>query len=528
MSDRDKPTLPPISAPANGWFGELFSRHNDYISQVLLILLVTLPLIVISVFAIRSVHTEALVDDQQNRLNQQWVLQSLNRELQSNIDHRLQQYMAEFRNLTVSDNDLRWWMFKHPPLELVVVFTSTMERHFPPVDNQGTTVNELRLLEQLRPEFTAIMNREQPLAPKRTIVKGIEGPKLLSCQQKDEWFVCLLIRTSGLEDWVRQSLSRVALPPAHRVSVHIPGLSRPIVHPEVEAQTPSQNQVQPTKPTIRLPFEFWDMELYDQESESTNNRPLVFTGLLLPLFCLLFACGYGLYRLEKSRRQQVLAQQQFTAELAHEIRTPLANIHLYIDLIKRASSERQADYYSVIVSEVRRLSLLVDNAILLERPAQSLQSLEGPAKDPDQLILETLDIMRPLLDEQNCQVDIDLGIACKLCFDRDALQRVLINLLDNARKYAAGGQVRLVTSTEDQRIRIDYFDQGPGLPAGLWEQVQGHKTERINPGGQGFGLGLLVCLRLCRRSGGQLEWLADDDGCHFRILLPVNDQQEND
>ena len=81
------------------------------------------------------------------------------------------------------------------------------------------------------------------------------------------------------------------------------------------------------------------------------------------------------------RAEQTEDQTLFSAALAHEARTPLANIRLYIELIKWKAISVQSHYCSVVDEEIARLSLLVDNAILLANPNSSVfVPLDGQKK----------------------------------------------------------------------------------------------------------------------------------------------------
>ena len=110
-----------------------------------------------------------------------------------------------------------------------------------------------------------------------------------------------------------------------------------------------------------------------------------------------------MYWLYKIRIQQTEKQKLFTAELAHEIRTPLANIRLYIDLIKRKKSDEQAHYCEVVTSEIDRLSLLIDNSILLAK-LDAIDKLESP-KYLDRLCPDTL-VEKQLQNENNQSISV--------------------------------------------------------------------------------------------------------------------------
>jgi signal transduction histidine kinase len=268
-------------------------------------------------------------------------------------------------------------------------------------------------------------------------------------------------------------------------------------------------------------FSSWRIALFDEQSVVESNTSSLYLAILLPLCLLVAGCGAALFWMVRFRARQAKEQQQFSAELAHEVRTPLANIRLYIELIIRTSTTEQDKFCSVVVSEIERLSLLVDNAILMARPQNSFAVPSSERVDPDQLVRQTLDMMWPVLNVSGCEIESDLNVNQTVDMDRDALQRVLINLLDNAQKYAGGSQVSVQSRIDDQQVTIEVADQGPGLKQDIWDQIAHGKPKRARQGGRGFGLGLQVCIRLCKRLNGTFELLPSQRGTHYRISMPT-------
>ena len=111
--------------------------------------------------------------------------------------------------------------------------------------------------------------------------------------------------------------------------------------------------------------------------------------------------------------------------------------------------------------------------------------------------------------------------------DRDRLQQVLTNLLDNAVKFSpAGEEVRVSAFQQDSRVRIDVVDRGPGVPADqqrvIFEKFgRGHLAG--SPGTPGTGLGLWISRGLVEAHGGELTATSEPGhGATFTFTLPTD------
>ena len=109
--------------------------------------------------------------------------------------------------------------------------------------------------------------------------------------------------------------------------------------------------------------------------------------------------------------------------------------------------------------------------------------------------------------------------------DRDRLQQVLTNLLDNAVKYSpAGEEVRVNAFQQDSRVRIEVSDRGPGVPADQQRMIFekfGRGQSAGSPGKPGTGLGLFIARSIAEAHGGSVEVSsATQGGATFTLTLP--------
>lgn len=233
------------------------------------------------------------------------------------------------------------------------------------------------------------------------------------------------------------------------------------------------------------------------------------------------AGGHALIYLEDMERVQSQAQQlklaalgRLTANMAHEIRNPLAAIsHAAELLVEEDPNPLHQRLARIIHDNTLRLNRLVTEVLELGRRDRA---------QPETLhwqsflagFLEELTLHDPSAGRRVRLAEGDV----ELRFDRAHLYRVLWNLLGNALRHAssADGSVRLEarTAATARCIELHVIDDGPGVDEAQRNQVF---EPFFTTHGAGTGLGLYIARELCEASGARLELLNDGPGAHFRI-----------
>jgi heavy metal sensor kinase len=229
-----------------------------------------------------------------------------------------------------------------------------------------------------------------------------------------------------------------------------------------------------------------------------------------------------LARLEESFGQM----RRFTADVSHELRTPSTAIRSVGEVGLRGRRD-EAEYRAIIGSmleEVDRLAGLVDRLLTLSRADTGVaaRSLEPIAlKDLAESIVGDLAV---LAEEKSQQVVIEAHGSPRAIGDRLMLRQALINLVDNAIKFAPAGTaivVRVVDSAA--HAVIDVIDRGPGVPAAAREHIfdRFFRASSAPADVAGTGLGLSIAKSAVETSGGTLTLAhSDEHGSTFRITLP--------
>jgi len=254
--------------------------------------------------------------------------------------------------------------------------------------------------------------------------------------------------------------------------------------------------------------------------------------LRLFLICLGAAGLAGLVVVAMVRQSERLAQQraQFAASAAHELRTPIAGLRLYSEMLAEGLGEpaRSKVYARRLAGEAERLGRVVTNVLSfthLERKTLSVDPQEG---DLVEAVEEAVLRLAPALEEAGARLELeipeDLG---PVRFDRDATAQILQNLLDNAEKYSRGIDDRRVLvrlAAEPGEVRLEVEDNGPGVPRGergrLFRPFERGAAGDEEPAG--LGLGLVLVKALAEAQGGRVSYHdAPAGGAIFRIALPA-------
>ena len=241
-------------------------------------------------------------------------------------------------------------------------------------------------------------------------------------------------------------------------------------------------------------------------------------GFLLqfvPTALLALLCG-GLVVLMVARADRLARQRSgFAAAAAHELRTPLAGLALYGDMLAEGlgDPERHTAYARRVADEAARLGRVVGNVLgftQLERRALNLEVRTGDAADAAR---QAADRMRPALEHAGVALALDLPDSpAPARLDEDAVQRILQNLVDNAEKYSRAAKDRVIELSV-RGTTIEVADRGPGVPRHLRRRLFRPFARAEEQGGPaGLGLGLALARAQARAMGGDLTYREREGG----------------
>ena len=231
---------------------------------------------------------------------------------------------------------------------------------------------------------------------------------------------------------------------------------------------------------------------------------------------------------EELRRLSAL-RADFVSLVSHELRAPMASVVGSAQTLRQRWRELTPDqresFLALISSETERLASLVADVLDTSRIEAGTFTYRFGDVDLGALVRDAVAGVELMQDEVRVTADV-LGELPHVRGDRDRLQQVLTNLLDNAIKYSpAGEQVSVSAYREDSRVHIEVSDHGPGVPAdqrGLIFEKFGRGATAGSPGTPGTGLGLFIARSIAVAHGGTLEISPNrGEGSTFVLTLPV-------
>ena len=224
----------------------------------------------------------------------------------------------------------------------------------------------------------------------------------------------------------------------------------------------------------------------------------------------------------------------FVSAVTHELRTPLTTFHMYTEMLAEGmvpDQERQQEYLGTLRSEASRLSHLVENVLAYAR----LERGRTDGRLEDVALKQLLEPIRARLADRARQDGMEIVVegdeevfSTVIRANTSAVEQILLNLVDNAGKYAqaaADKRVHLALTRTDAVVEVRVRDHGPGISASAARRLfhsfskSAHEAANSAPG---VGLGLALSRRLARDMGGRL-WLDKTvaDGACFVLALPI-------
>ena len=244
---------------------------------------------------------------------------------------------------------------------------------------------------------------------------------------------------------------------------------------------------------------------------------------------------------EKSRREI----QKLISETAHQMRTPLANMETYAELLRGAlEEEREASPQSSAMSEVDdvfrylsaleesrdKLRFLVENFIKMSRLEQGLIQIRKEETDILKTVQNTLGQIQSQAEEKQIDLAIDLPREARCPHDGNWLGEAVYNLLDNGVKYSpVQGKLKVCVLKNEMFLKIRVEDKGIGIEPGEEAEIfrRFYRGKRVK-NQEGFGIGLYLAREIVNRHGGFLTAKRMEPGLRMEISLPVSDFQRKD
>lgn len=223
--------------------------------------------------------------------------------------------------------------------------------------------------------------------------------------------------------------------------------------------------------------------------------------------------------------------------ISHDLRTPLASLVGLSDtlsLTTPALSEAQHEVAKAIKAQALRMSALVNNLLDMARLEAGTVQLNRDWQPLEEVVGSALAACGPSLTGRAIQVNLPDGLPL-MHLDAVLIERVLVNLLENAVKYTpSGSAITIHAQANSSEVVLMLDDRGPGLPEGqeerLFDKFERGQRESATPG---VGLGLAICRAIVQAHGGRISGSNRREngrlaGARFAITLPRGNPPEDD
>ena len=291
--------------------------------------------------------------------------------------------------------------------------------------------------------------------------------------------------------------------------------------------------VHDTDGAIRLDDNLWHvsvdahLDLADARSQARAIRRgflRVFSGSVAVAAVAGVFVVWLVWQSERLARQR----SQFAASAAHELRTPLAGLRMYGEMLAEGLGDptRSKDYARRLAEEAARLGRVVSNVLGFTRLERGTLKIHPERGDLTAVVRDCVERQRPSLEAAGARVELTIAPDVPTVgFDRDAVAEIIQNLLDNAEKHTRSANNRTIDvslAATDHHVALTIRDHGAGIPANVKRRLF-RPFARGDHGDApaGLGLGLVLVKALVRAHGGEITCSdAPDGGALFTVTLP--------
>jgi two-component system sensor histidine kinase BaeS len=221
------------------------------------------------------------------------------------------------------------------------------------------------------------------------------------------------------------------------------------------------------------------------------------------------------------------ARQQWVADIAHELRTPLAVLRAEIESVQDGVRPLDQTTIDSLANETARLSRLVEDLHTLSMSDVGALTYHKEPTELAEIVADVVDSQRRLLEKKSLAVEMNIDARIRVLADETRLSQVFANLLQNNLRYTdAPGRIAVSGTADGDRVSVTWEDSGPGVPPEDMPRL----TERLfradasrNRASGGAGLGLAIAKAIVEGHGGTLTVRASNrGGLAVDVELPLH------
>ena len=222
-------------------------------------------------------------------------------------------------------------------------------------------------------------------------------------------------------------------------------------------------------------------------------------------------------------KQSLLAEQRFTADASHELRSPLSAIQMRLQVLKRKYPDLNQDLAS-IQNDVSRGTQVLENLLLLARldPTNTHQ-LPKIDVNLQAIVSDVIQALQPFALEKNIQITTHIADDLSIFANEKLIFTCVRNLVDNAIRYAGqGGHVFIDVQQRQQNVVMTIADDGQALTEEILQRLGERFYRALGTKTQGSGLGLSICQKIMQLHAGEIHFSKSGyGGLQVTLQLPL-------
>lgn len=235
--------------------------------------------------------------------------------------------------------------------------------------------------------------------------------------------------------------------------------------------------------------------------------------------------GRNFNRMAERLEKMIQGGKELTANISHELRSPLARIRVAEELLREGSGKSdnkdRERHLDAIREDIEELDRLIGQILDLSKMDLQDAPLKPEMTDPSALIKDLLDRLRPAIDRKGILLQEALSFDPPLMADRAALRTALSNILENAVKFTpAKGAMRVEMRQEPGWLNLSVTNSFKAMPEEDLERIFDLFYRPKDSPSTGTGLGLAITKKILERHGGNIRAVNTEQGMQIQVRLP--------
>ncbi|MFZ1423563.1 MAG: HAMP domain-containing sensor histidine kinase [Saprospiraceae bacterium] len=290
---------------------------------------------------------------------------------------------------------------------------------------------------------------------------------------------------------------------------------------------------------MTLMASYTDVTNGDRYVVNIENYSLYLIRMILPevlfsilLFLSLLISFYLVYKSLASESMLLNLKNDFIQNITHELKTPVATVSVALEALQDFNvledSIKRTDYINISKQELKRLSLLIDRVLNISQVGKKMPTIYATKLELNKVVLDILVALKLQFEKYRFDINFEcIGDDFIIFGDKQQIESLVFNLLDNALKYGNKDQPKIQIQIKQQEkfVCLIVSDNGIGIP----KEYQDHIFEKFYrvPQGEihnvkGYGLGLSYVAAVVREMGGKIQVESTQNvGTSFIIQFPM-------